>query len=392
MSNLERDLNLFEAHIHTFNYRNLRRLDWTLVVLTLALAIIGLCTLYSASQSASGDFPFYKKFYVKQSVFFLIGVAIALTIACVDYRALISFAPVIYGVAVLLLIAVPIIGKTAMGGQHWLRVGEWGIQPSELSKIALIYTLSWYLSRVQGKLHRLIFFLLAFVIAGILLVLILVQGDLGTALVAAPIVFVMLFAAGCRKLHIFAVIGAGLVAAPVLYFNLDNLPLKDHQKIRVISFFNPEADPEYASNSGYQIEQTKIAVGSGQMWGKGFGEGTQTHMRFLPVYHTDFIFALYAEEMGFIGGAILIGLYGLFLLRGLALARDCPDLAGSLLVVGSVSVIAFHLLVNVAITLNLLPVTGLPLPFLSYGGSFYLTTMMCVGTILSVHVRKGFFA
>jgi len=392
MSNIERDLNLLEAHIHTFNYRNLRRLDWVLVILTLALAMIGLCTLYSASQSASGDLSFFKMYYVKQTLFFVLGVAIALSIACVDYRALVSVASIMYGVAILLLIAVPIIGTTAMGGQHWLRIGEWGLQPSELSKIALIYMLSWYLTRVQGRLHRLPFFLLAFIITGVLLLLILVQGDLGTALVVAPIVFVMLFAAGCRRVHLLAIVAAGLIAAPVLYFNLDNLPLKDHQKTRIVSFFNPEADPEYATSSGYQIEQTKIAVGSGQMWGKGFGKGTQTHMRFLPVYHTDFIFALYAEEMGFVGGVILIGLYGLFLLRGLALARACPDLAGSLLVVGSVSVVAFHVLVNIAITLNLLPVTGLPLPFLSYGGSFYLTTMMCVGTILSVHVRKGFFA
>jgi rod shape determining protein RodA len=392
MSNLERDLNLFEAHIHTVNYRNLRRLDWTFVALTLVLAIIGVCTLYSASQSASGDFPLYKKFYFKQGAFLGLGIALALLIACVDYRALLTMAPGMYALAIVLLVAVPLIGTTAMGGQHWLRIGEWGLQPSELSKIALIYMLSWYLSRVQGKLHRLLYFLLAFVITGVLLLLILIQGDLGTALVVAPIVFVMLFAAGCRRLHLIFVIAVGLIAAPVLYFNLDNLPLKDHQRTRVVSFFNPEADPEYATNTGYQIEQTKIAVGSGQMWGKGFGKGTQTHMRFLPVYHTDFIFALYAEEMGFIGGAILIGLYGLFLMRGLALARDCPDLAGSLLVVGSLSIVAFHVLVNIAITLNLLPVTGLPLPFLSYGGSFYLTTMMCVGTILSVHVRKGFFA
>lgn len=392
MTSLERDLNLLEAHIHTFNYRNLRRLDWTLVFFTFALAALGLCTLYSASQSASGDQPFYEMYYVKQSLFVFVGIAMALLIACVDYRAFVTFAPIAYGVAIILLALVPIIGVEAMGGQHWIPLGPFRLQPSELSKIALVYMLSWYLAHVQGQLHRLLFFIIPFIISGVLLLLILVQGDLGTAIVAAPIVFVMLFAAGCRKLHIFAVIAAGLIAAPVLYFNLDNLPLKEHQKIRVVSFFNPEADPEYASNSGYQIEQTKIAVGSGQMWGKGFGKGTQTHMRFLPVYHTDFIFALYAEEMGFIGGAILIGLYGLFLLRGLALARDCPDIAGSLLVVGSVSVIAFHILVNIAITLNLLPVTGLPLPFMSYGGSFYLTTMMCVGTILSVHVRKGFFA
>jgi rod shape determining protein RodA len=392
MSNLERDLNLFEAHIHTVNYRNLRRLDWTFVVLTLVLAFIGLCTLYSASQSASGDQPFYEMYYVKQSLFALFGIVVALLIACVDYRAFMTFAPMAYGAAIVLLALVPVIGVEAMGGQHWIPLGPFRLQPSELSKIALVYMLSWYLARVQGQLHRLLYFVVPFVISGVLLLLILVQGDLGTAIVAAPIVFVMLFVAGCRRLYLAVILGAGLIAAPVLYFNLDNLPLKEHQKIRVVSFFNPEADPEYATNTGYQIEQTKIAVGSGQMWGKGFGKGTQTHMRFLPVYHTDFIFALYAEEMGFIGGAILIGLYGLFLMRGLALARDCPDLAGSLLVVGSLSVVAFHVLVNIAITLNLLPVTGLPLPFLSYGGSFYLTTMMCVGTILSVHVRKGFFA
>lgn len=392
MSNIERDLNLLEAHIHTFNYRNLRRLDWFLVLLTTCLAFVGLSALYSASQSASDGLPFYEMYYVKQSLFAAFGVAVALTMACVDYRAFVSLAPIAYAVAVVLLILVPIIGVEAMGGQHWIPIGPFRLQPSELSKIALVYMLSWYLARVQGQLHRLLFFFIPFAISGLLLVLILVQGDLGTAIVAAPIVFVMLFAAGCRRLHLAAIIAAGLIAAPVLYFNLDNLPLKEHQRIRIVSFFHPEADPEYATGSGYQIEQTKIAVGSGQMWGKGFGKGTQTHMRFLPVFHTDFIFALYAEEMGFVGGVILIGLYGLFLLRGLSLARDCPDLAGSLLIVGSVSIIAFHVFVNIAITLNLLPVTGLPLPFLSYGGSFYLTTMMCVGTILSVHVRKGFFA
>lgn len=392
MSRLEQDLNLLEAHIHTFNYRNLRRLDWALVGLTLALALLGLCTLYSASQSASAGVPFYLQFYVKQTLFFAIGLTVAAALVCIDYRALVSLAPFFYGVAIVMLIAVPLIGKTAMGGKHWLRYGEIGLQPSEFSKLALIYMLAWYLSRVQARIHKIAYFAIALAIAGVLLVLILIQGDLGTAIVGSPLVFVMLYAAGCRRLHLLAVIGAGLIIAPLAYFYLDHLPLKEHQRVRIVSFFHPEADPNYAKDAGYQIIQTKIAVGSGQMWGKGFGKGTQTHMSFLPVYHTDFIFALYAEEMGFVGGVVLIGLYALFLLRGLALARDCPDLAGSLLAVGSVSVLAFHILVNIAITLNLLPVTGLPLPFLSYGGSFYLTTMMCVGTVLSVHVRKGFFA
>lgn len=392
MSRIERDLNLLEAHIHTFNYRNLRRLDWLLVGLTLALSIAGLFTLYSASQSAAADVAFFSKYYVKQILFCTLGILMAVLIACMDYRALVSMAPFFYGLAVLLLIAVPLIGFTAMGGQHWLRVLGVQLQPSEFSKVALIYTLAWYLSRYQERIYKLAYFIGALAIAGVLILLILIQGDLGTAIVASPLVFVMLFAAGCRRRHILAIVLAGCTIAPLAYFNLDHLPLKDHQKTRIVSFFHPEADPDYAKDAGYQIVQTKIAVGSGQMWGKGFGKGTQTHMRFLPVYHTDFIFALFAEEMGFVGGVILIGLYALFLLRGLSLARDCPDLAGGLLALGSISVIAFHVLVNIAITLNLLPVTGLPLPFLSYGGSFYVTTMMCVGTVLSVHVRKGFFA
>ena len=392
MSRIERDLNLLEAHIHTFNYRNLKRLDWLLVGLTLALSIAGLCTLYSASQSAAADVAFFSKYYVKQILFFGLGVSMAVLIACMDYRALVSMAPFFYGVVVVLLIAVPLIGFTAMGGTHWLRVLGVQLQPSEFSKVALVYTLAWYLTRYQDRVYKLGYFVGALAIAGFLILLILVQGDLGTAIVASPIVFVMLFAAGCRRRHLFAIIFAGCTVAPLAYFNLDRLPLEDHQKIRILSFFDPEADPDYAKGAGYQIIQTKIAVGSGQMWGKGFGKGTQTHMRFLPVYHTDFIFALFAEEMGFVGGVILIGLYALFLLRGLSLARDCPDLAGGLLALGSISVIAFHVLVNIAITLNLLPVTGLPLPFLSYGGSFFVTTMMCVGTVLSVHVRKGFFA
>ncbi|MBX7255533.1 MAG: rod shape-determining protein RodA [Candidatus Hydrogenedentes bacterium] len=393
MNGTAQGLDLLDSHIRTFNYRNLMRVDWILVILTFTLVGIGLTTLYSASMSAASDLPFYLKFYVKQSAFFILGVFVAIGIVCVDYRALVSLAPVMFVGVIVLLVLVLAIGYTAMGGQHWLRYGQYiGLQPSELSKIALVYAMAWYLPRVGERIQRLPYLMLAFAIMGVLLLLILKQGDLGTAVVMSPIAVVMVYVAGCRKRHLLAMFLAGAIVLPLAYFNLDKLPLKEHQRKRIESFVTPEADPDYQLDAGYQIIQTTIAVGSGQMWGKGFGQGTQTHMKFLPEYHTDFIFALFAEERGFVGSIVVLVLYTLFMLRSIALARDCPDLAGSLLAIGCMSIIGFHVIVNIAITLHLLPVTGLPLPFLSYGGSFLMTTMMCVGTILSVNVRKNFFA
>lgn len=388
MSSIQRDLNLLDSHIRTFNYRNLRRLDWVLLGFTFALMSFGLIALYSASQSLGPDTSFFSMYYVRQFIAFCLGLAIALLIVCIDYRALISFAPVIYAVVAALLVAVLFFGSEAKGGQHWLRWGPFSLQPSELSKLGLIYMLAWYLSALKEHVRSLIVFLGAFAIGGGILALILLQKDLGTALVLPPVILVMLYTAGCRKRYLGAVILAGLVLIAFVFVSVDKLPLKDYQKNRIKSFMSPAADPRA---SGYQIIQTKIAVGSGQMWGKGIGKGTQTHLRFLPEFHTDFIFALIAEEMGFVGAISVIVLFALFLLRGIELARECTDLAGSLLAIGCVTVIGFHIFVNIAITLHLMPITGLPLPFISQGGSFLVTTMMCVGTLLSVHVRKGFF-
>jgi rod shape determining protein RodA len=391
MSRLEQDMDLLESHIRTINYRNLKRIDWQMVAVTLFLILVGLVTLYSASRSASGDAPFYLNYFIRQTAFFVLGAGLALLLVATDYRALVSFAPVFYTGAVGLMLLVPIIGFTAKGGQHWLRYGIIGLQPSELGKLALVFMLAWYCGRLGDRIQRLPYYVLGLILIGLVLVLILVQGDLGTAVVVIPLGLIMLFVAGARLRYQAALIAAGLVLAVVGYYNLEKLPLSEHQKTRIESFFNPKKDPEYAKRAGYQAIQTTIAVGSGQLWGRGYGKGTQTHHRFLPEYHTDMIFALLAEEMGFVGGASVIGLFALFLFKGLSMARSCPDLAGSLLAVGCVTLLAIHVMINVAIALNLLPITGLPLPFLSYGGSFCLTTMMCVGTLLSVNVRKGFF-
>lgn len=391
MSRLEQDMDLLESHIRTINYRNLRRIDWQMAAITLFLIAVGLVTLYSASRSASGDAPFYLNYFIRQTAFFVLGAALALLLVATDYRALVSFAPVFYAGAIGLMLLVPVIGFTAKGGQHWLRYGVIGLQPSELGKLSLVFMLAWYCGKLGNRIERLPYYILGLAIMGVVLALILLQGDLGTAAVVVPVGLVMLYAAGARVRYQAVLIIAGVVLGVLAFYNLERLPLSEHQKTRVEVFFNPQKDPEYAKRAGYQAIQTTIAVGSGQLWGRGYGKGTQTHHRFLPEYHTDMIFALLAEEMGFVGGAALIGLFALFLFKGLSMARSCPDLAGSLLAVGCVTLLAIHVMINVAIALNLLPVTGLPLPFLSYGGSFCLTTMMCVGTILSVNVRKGFF-
>ena len=380
-----------DSHLGIFNWRNLKRVDLVLLILSLALAIIGLMTLYSASVSVTSGTPYW----MKQLPFMIAGFALALAITCVDYRFLVSLAPVGYVISLLLLIYVLWKGDDAKGAQRWLEV--FGVrlgQPSEFAKVAFVFGMAWYLALLQERVQKLRYFALAFVIAGIPSLLILKQPNLGTALTFVPVVCVMLFAAGCKRWQLITLIILGISGVTVAMLAAMEiidvpLPLEEHQKKRLITFVNPEEDPRGA---GWQTIQTKIAVGSGRMWGKGFMEGTQTHLRYLPEHHTDFIFSLLAEERGFVGAMVVIGLFGALLLRALSLAKDCQDVEGMLLIVGSATVLGFHVFVNIAITIGIMPVTGLPLPFLSYGLSFYLATMVFIGTIFSVRARqKGYF-
>lgn len=379
MTNLTHDLDILDAHIGVFDYRNVLRVDRALTILVVVLAGIGLVTLFSASRSATSAVPFY----IKQAVWLALGVGAAVAIISFDHRFLVSLGPIMYVAAIVLLGWVELAGATAKGGQRWLELGPIRFQPSEPAKLALVYMLAWYLSTIRGRVRRLPYLLLAFLIAGVPAVFILSQPNLGTALTLVPAAFVMLYVAGCKRRHMAMVIVVGLAVAPVVWNFLE-----DYQKKRVVTFFNPSSDPQ---GKGWHVIQTKTAVGSGQLLGKGFRQGTQTHLSYLPEHHTDFIFALLAEENGFVGSVVVIGLFAALLLRGLELARRCQDMAGVLLATGAVTILGFHVFVNIAITIGLMPVTGIPLPFLSYGGSFYLTAMMCVGAVLSVNARKGLF-
>jgi rod shape determining protein RodA len=396
-----REFNVREAHMRVLNWRNLLRVDLILAIFVIALAVVGFMSLYSASRSTADDY------YQRQVIFFSAGLTLTLLIICIDYRFLIWLAPLMYVVALGLLIAVEVAGTAGGGSERWLRYGVFNLQPSEVSKVVMIYALTWYLTILGKRIRRIWWFALTFIIVGVPMVLILKQPNLGTAAALGPLVMAMLFVAGARLWHLGVIVMIGLSVIPWLWLQMFDFEpgldkearavhdealsvyeLKHYQKMRIYTFLNPEEDP---AGSAWQTIQSMITVGSGGLSGKGYMQGTQTRLNYVPAHHTDFIFAQYAEERGFLGVAVVLGLYCALLLRGLQFARDCPEMHGTLLATGAVVILGFHVFVNVAITVGVLPVTGIPLPFLSYGGSFYLTTMMLVGILLNVPMRRRTF-
>lgn len=379
-----------DVSVRVFDWRNLKRVDWLLTLAVIALAATGWVVLYSASRSS--DILYFNR----QITYFGIGVAVALALACTDYRFLVALAPVMYVAGVLLLLAVLFFGTMAKGSERWLVLGPFRLQPSETFKLVMVFFLAWYLSKLGPRIRKLRWFLLAFALTGVPMAMILKQPNLGTAACLAPLLLVMLFVAGCRVSHLVIVVLIGLSVIPMLWWQMRDFDpanpgeprtsyeLKHYQKMRIYAFLHPEYDPR---GSGWHTLQSKITVGSGGLSGKGYLKGTQTRLNYLPEHHTDFIYSLLAEEFGFVGASAIVALFLLFLLRGLLFARDCPDMTGTLLAAGIVTVLAFHIFVNIAITIGLMPVTGIPLPFLSYGGSFYMTTMAGVGILLNVPAR-----
>jgi rod shape determining protein RodA len=399
------DFHSEDAIMRAINFRNLRRIDWLLPIFVLVLAAIGWVTMYSAS--AHSDTTYYHK----QIMFFFAGAAIAALLIAVDYRALVAVAPVFYVVAVLLLAAVLLVGTEVRGGRRWLDFGLFRVQPSELTKIIMIYFLAWYLNTLGTRIRKLHWFILAFVLTGIPMALILKQPNLSTAMTLGPLVIVMLFVGGCRLWHMGVIVLVAISIVPFAWFQIKDFnpspieaeqalqreahrenrkpyELHWHQKMRIYTFLHPDFSPR---TGNWQAYQSNITVGSGGFRGKGFMNGTNTKLNYLPEHRTDFIFSHFAEERGFIGAVVVIGLYVAFLLRGLIFARDCPDMMGTLLATGVVTVLGFHTFSNIAITIGLMPVTGMPLPFLSYGGTFYLSTMACVGILLNVPMRRKMF-
>lgn len=350
-------------------------LDWAILVSALLLAGLGLATVHSASAELPIDY------LPRQAVWVGIGLAVMAIAFFVDYHFLIDLSLPLYLVACALLVVVDLAGAVRSGAQSWLAIGSFAFQPAELAKLATALFLTRYLAEINRRVLSVKDIALTAVIAAVPMGLIAVQPDLGTAAMFVPMVAGMLLVGGVRmKLWIAGVVALVVLAGAVWLFGM-----QPYQRDRVMTYFEPSADP---LGAGYQVRQSKIAVGSGQLTGRGYGQGTQSQLRFLPARHTDFVFAVLAEEWGFLGVLGALGLYAVFIVNGARVAIRARDREGILLVVGVLSFISFHVLYNTAMVVGLVPITGIPLPFLSYGGSFTLLNFAATGLILSVDVRR----
>lgn len=353
-----------------------KNLDYWLLIFALGIVSIGIVTLYSASR----DNPAH--YYQKQIIWAVAGVVLMALTATIDYSRLWGLTRWLYGINIFLLIVVMKFAPSVKGAQRWINFGFFQFQPSEFAKLILIICLAAYLLRRQETIQQLPTLLGSLAYIGIPTLLIFKQPDLGTSLVVMTIWFGMSYIAGAKTKHLLAIVGIG-VALFAAMWRLD--VIKPYQKARLIVFINPDFDPK---ESGYHVIQSRIAVGSGQVWGKGIGHGSQAHGRFIPENHTDFVFTVIGEEGGFFFSTLLVALYGGLLLRGGVVIAQAEDEFGKLLAAGIVSMYAFHIVVNIGMTIGIMPITGVPLPLVSYGGSSLILNMLAIGILLSIGMRR----
>jgi rod shape determining protein RodA len=362
-----------------FDRRLLLNFEWSLVVAVLLVAGMGLANLYSATYVAEGGASGY---FIKQAYYYAMGFALILVLISIDYRVLITLNYPIYVITILLLCYALFFGSSVANTQRWINLGFFRLQPSELAKLTLVIALASFFSRrdtSQG--FGLKGLLIPMLLTGLPFVLILKQPDLGTALMLAAIFGSMALFVGIRWKTLIGLALCTLAMLPVGWLYL----LKPYQKQRILTLFNPDLDPH---GTGYHIIQSKIAVGSGLMFGKGFLRGTQVHLEFLPERHTDFAFSVWAEEWGFFGSLFFLACYCFLLLAALKIAASARDKFGVLLAYGVISLLFWQAFINLGMILGLLPVVGMPLPLFSYGGSSLLTTLLGLGLLINIGMRR----
>nr|WP_298683721.1 rod shape-determining protein RodA [uncultured Dongia sp.] len=355
----------------------LLQLNWSLVLLVTAVASIGFAMLYSAAHGSADPWM------AAQMKRFALGVAGMLVLALIDLRYYMRFAYAFYAMAFVLLVYVEFLGEIGMGAQRWINLGFIQLQPSEMMKVALVLSLARYFHGVDweaiGKPWVLIPpTLLAVAPAG----LVMKQPDLGTAVTLMIVGGAMFFAAGVRWWKFAVIIALGLVGA---YFAWNSDLLHDYQKARIWTFLDPESD---VRGAGYHIIQSKIALGSGGVWGKGFLQGTQSHLDFLPERQTDFIFTMFAEEWGLVGGIVLLTLYSMLVLYGVVIALRCRSQFGKMMAFGLSFNLFTYFFINTAMVMGLIPVVGVPLPLISYGGTAMMTVLAGFGLMMSAYVHR----
>ena len=382
----------------------LKKIDFTLLITVYLIIIIGLVVIYSATKpvdinSVTGDAVSLANSFEelkKQILWIVLGSVMLLAIVLNLYHEdLLKHTRLLYVINLLMLSTVIFFGYSELGAQRWISIFGFAFQPSEFSKLLIIICFAAFLSKRKKKLESLIDLLpcFAYILAPVLMIL--MQPDLGTALVFFAVMFGMLFTAGANPRLLLAVIATSISAVSLwiwlhIWLAVNRgialwIPLKEYQLNRLIIFLDPWKDP---AGDGYHIIQSLIAIGQGGFWGRGLLQGSQTHGDFLPIQESDFIFSVIGEEFGFIGAIVLLGLYFIVIYRGILVTVNAKDDFGTLLASGVVSMLTFHVLVNVGMTSGIMPVTGIPLPMVSYGGSSMLTNLMALGVLLSINVRR----
>jgi rod shape determining protein RodA len=356
-----------------------RDFDWVLLGFVLVLSVISVLEIKSATLQTK-----FHGFDHKQIGFLAVGLVLMFLISLIDYHRLLDIVHWAYGIGVFSLVAVKLVGSKVLGARRWINLGH-GIhfQPSEWVKLILIVATARYFWGLAGKELNWTDIGKAFALVGIPMALVLIQPDLGTALTYFPILVIGLFLGGIRIKQIALIMLALALVGGIAWKS--GKRLKPYQQARINAFINPDSDPK---GSGYQIRQSLIAVGSGGIWGKGANKGTQTQGDFLPIPYTDFIFAAFCEEHGFVGAVGVLLLYFLILMRLIQNAQTASDLPGSYIIMGVVAIIVFQIAVNIGMVVGLMPVTGIPLPLLSYGGSSVLFTFLALGIVMNIRMRR----
>jgi rod shape determining protein RodA len=362
-------------------------LPWGMVSVVFAIAFIGLAAVYSATYTSKGP----SSLYYKQLVWVSAGIIMMFLALIPDYHTIGRYAYILYAISLILLLLVMVMGRTGMGAQRWLAIGPFAFQPSEFAKLSLTLALARYFAEDPKRGgYELRDLAIPGVMVLVPLMLVLKQPDLGTALMLLLTSSVLVLLAGIHLRSIAVVLVTAMVIASLVFL----VPpvrhkiwgsLKPYQQNRIKAFIDPSSDPR---GSGYHANQSKIAVGSGQITGKGYRKGTQSQMAFLPERHTDFIFAVIAEETGLIGTSFLLLLYLVLLLIGVDTAKNAKDRLGILMAGGLVSMIMLYVCINVGMSVGIVPVVGVPLPLVSYGGTSIITTFLALGLLLNIQIRR----
>lgn len=354
--------------------------NWWYLGLILTISVMGVVMIYSANQGRPE--PYFQKLYLRQIYWILAGLVALAVAVYFDYRLLSRYAYLIYLLTLIALVGVLFFGVTISGSRRWLQLGPVNLQISELAKLSMVIVLAKYFetSKPSGQ-YELRDLALPAMLTGAMGYLIYKQPDLGTAMILGAVFFMYVIAVELKPSTLFRLLGACAAFAPMGWFFL-----KDYQKARILTFLNQEMDP---LGAGYQTIQSKIAIGSGGFWGKGLLAGTQSRLNFLPEKHTDFIFSVFAEEMGFIGVAILLTLFLILLLKGLSIAHRSADRFGLFLAIGITGYLGFYIIYNLGMTVGIFPITGIPLPLFSYGGSSLITTYFALGLLLNIEGRRS---